>query len=100
MPGVQRPAPTSLAAALRAVECNLASANMPTLDATQFECARGLRCVDAALGKGLLQIVMVIAQMRRPSWRLTSHAAQADKASAGLRTPGTLPRARHARRLH
>ncbi len=64
---------------LAAVECHLARSAMPVLDATRFQCARGLRCVDAALGKGLLQMTMAIAQLDRPSWLLRSHRGRDDK---------------------
>ena len=71
---------------LAAVECHLArDATMPVLDATRFMCARGLRCVDAALGKGLLQMTMAIAQLPQPSWRLRSHRGRDDKWARWLR---------------
>ena len=69
----------TLRAELAAVECHLAQSEMPVLDATRFQCAAGLRCADAALGKGLLQITMAIAQLERPSWRIRSHRGREDK---------------------
>ena len=72
---------------LRHVECHLASSPMPTLDATRFECSRGLRCVDAALGKGLLQMALVIAQLEQPSWLLAGAAPADDKWARLLRCP-------------
>ena len=76
-----------LSTALRAVECHLALSPMPTLNASLFECASGLRCVDAALGKGLLQIVMVIATLERPSWLLVGRVPEADKWARHLHCP-------------
>ena len=76
-----------LSTALRAVECHLALSPMPTLNASLFECASGLRCVDAALGKGLLQIVMVIATLERPSWLLVGRVPEADKWARHLQCP-------------
>lgn len=77
----------ALLGSLRAVECHLASENMPTLNATRFECGRGVRCVDAAMGKGLLQIVMAIAQLDTPSWFLVGGSPAADKWARLLSCP-------------
>ena len=77
----------TLRAELAAVECHLAQSEMPVLDATRFQCAAGLRCADAALGKGLLQITMAIAQLERPSWRIQSHRGREDKWARWLGCP-------------
>jgi hypothetical protein len=77
----------ALLGSLRAVECHLAAGNMPTLNATRFECGRGVSCVDAAIGKGLLQIVMAIAQLDTPSWLLVGGSPAADKWARVLSCP-------------
>jgi len=51
---------------LRAVECHLAAGNMPTLNATRFECGRGVSCVDAAIGKGLLTVELIFLDQIGP----------------------------------
>ena len=77
----------ALSRSLRAVECHLASESMPMLNATRFECGRGVRCVDAAMGKGLLQMVMAIAQLDTPSWLLVGGPPAADKWARLLSCP-------------